>query len=247
MFLWNWVLFASLLGLNLGLIVASRRWGGAKVDEWLFRHRDHLPIPFLSIGILAHLTSKGLTPTPERGWMNLLGIFLVILGESLRIWAVGIVGAATRSKSTNAKRLVQEGPYAVIRNPIYAGNFLLCFGLACFLHSWAALLACVLYFIVVYDRIIRSEEKFLQATFGSVYETYCRFVPRIVPRWGWSWQALRAPFRLKELRKEYWTVTGIACAVLIAHFMTFQPLHDWLADRLRSLRHRSRSSMGRRV
>ncbi len=216
---WPSVLFASLALFEAGLAVASHRQGARPVDEWLFKHRDHLPIPFLMIGILSCLVSR-MTPQVSRKWMSLFGVFLVILGEGLRVWSVGIVGAATRSRSTNAQRLVQEGPYALTRNPIYAGNLLLCLGLTSFLHSWAALLACLLYFIIVYLRIIRAEEHFLQKAFGATYDDYCRRVRPILPRWNASEEALRAPFRLKELRKEYWTIAGIACALIAAEILS---------------------------
>ena len=228
--LWPWILFASLLVFSAGLLFANHHLGADRVDRWVFAHRDHLPIPFLIIGLLTRLVFRGVTPLPRQGGLEILGVLFIVLGESLRIWAVGIVGASTRSASTNAKRLVQEGPYAIIRNPIYAGNFLLCLGLACFTSSWEVLLACTVYFIVVYGRIIRAEERFLRATFGVLYDDFCRRVPRLVPRLDDSWQSLRAPFSFRELRKEYQTMTGILCAALLMHLCALRPWQGWLAN-----------------
>lgn len=220
---WPWILFAALLTLALGLRWASHRWGTEHVDHWVFAHRDRLPIPFLLIGIVSRLLSKGpRSPAQWRSGLALLGLLLIVVGESLRIWAVGIAGAATRSRSTNARRLVQEGPYTIVRNPIYVGNLLLCLGLACFTASWTVALACLLYFLIVYSRIIRTEEHFLRATFGTVYEAFCRRVPQFLPRFRWSWQVLRAPFSMRELRKEYQTIAGIICATLVLHLVVLQ-------------------------
>lgn len=221
--LWPWLLYAVLFVCSLSLVVAARFLGAERVDAWLFRHRDHLPIPFLAVGLLTYLGVARAKPAPPLQWLDVLGVVLLVLGELLRVWSVGIVGAATRSKSTNAKRLVREGPYAISRNPIYAGNFLLCLGLAGFSHSWAAMFACLWYFAVVYGRIIRAEERFLRTTFGERYDTYCREVSRILPWRGWSWNALRAPFSLRELRKEYWTVTGLVCAMLGLRLLVLRP------------------------
>lgn len=215
MHLWPWGLFASLLGLWAGLDLASRRLGTARVDQWVFAHRDRLPIPFLIVGVVTRLASHGVMPPGRRGQLEMLGAVLVVLGELIRVWSVGIVGAATRSASTHATRLVQEGPYVLVRNPIYVGNFLLCIGLACFAGSWVLVMACSLYFVPVYGRVIRAEERFLGEKFGSAYEAFCRRVPRIVPRMPWSWQALRSPFSWRELRKEYQTIAGIVCAMLL--------------------------------
>ena len=222
--LWPIGVVAALLLSEAGLWYATRQCGATRVDVWLFSHRDHLPIPFLVVGLLARLLAPGGTgPIPHHWWPIGLGVSVLAAGESLRIWAVGIVGATTRSASVNAKRLVQEGPYAIIRNPIYAGNFFIVLGLACLTGSAMVVLMCAWYFIMVYGRIIRAEERFLGSAFGSTYEEFCRRVPRIFPRWPRPWAALRSPFSLRELRKEYQTIAGIACAALLLCAITFRP------------------------
>ena len=234
MVVWPGMLFVSLVGFAAALSVVSRRVGAEQVDRWVFAHRDWLPMPFLVIGLASRLGFIGTVASAQwREGMTLTGILLILLGESLRIWAVGIVGAATRSASTNARRLVQEGPYAVIRNPIYAGNFLLCLGLACFTMSWAVAAACALYFVVIYSRIIRTEERFLSERFGAVYAQFCRRVPRLVPRLRGSWRGLQAPFSLRELRKEYQTIAGIICAALLLRIIALQPWQAWLGSQHR--------------
>jgi len=216
---WPWGLFAALLALEAWLVLANRQVGAARVDGWLFTHRDHLPIPFLLIGLVTRLLTREPAAAWRQPWLQPLGIALIIVGESLRIWSVGIVGASTRSASVHATRLVQDGPYAVIRNPIYAGNFLLCIGLSGLTASWEAAAACAAYFLIVYRRIIRAEERFLRSAFGSVYDTYCRRVPRVIPHRFATWraEALQAPFSLKELRKEYQTIAGILCAAALVY------------------------------
>ena len=225
---WPWTLYLSLLLLELGVVLMARRIGAARVDQWVFAHRDHLPIPFLLIGLLTRLFSHDAGPASWwHGGREALGVGLIMLGESLRMWAVGIVGASTRSASTNAKRLVQEGPYAIIRNPIYAGNLLLCLGLACFTASWDAAFACLIYFVIVYGRIIRAEERFLSAAFPGAYDDYCRRVPRLIPSRGWPRHACRAQCSVREWRKEYQTIVGILFAALCLHLALLRPWLKW--------------------
>lgn len=227
--LWPWGLFVFMLCSWVSLLVVTNRLGSVRVNDWLFSHRDHLPLPFLAVGVLTRLASSGLAPGVRRHWMEWIGLLLIVVGEGMRIWAVGIVGAATRSSSVNAKRLVESGPYAIIRNPIYMGNFLVVVGLACLAQSWAAVMACAFYFLVVYRRIIYAEERFLLASFGACYEAFCRRVPRLLPTMRWSWEHLRAPFSLRELRKEYQTITGIVVAAIIIHLTVVQPWRGWRA------------------
>lgn len=225
---WPWGLFASLAIFELTLLGACVRLGAARVDTWLFRHRDRLPIPFLVVGIVTRLLAREAGDGAPRDWMLPLGMSLIILGEALRVWSVGIVGAATRSASTNARRLVQEGPYAIIRNPIYAGNLLLCLGIACFTDSGAVVLACAAYFLILYRRIIRAEERFLRATFGASYDAFCRRIPRLLPWRGIAWSSLRAPFAIGELRKEPQTILGIVCAVIVVQLVVRLPWDRWI-------------------
>ena len=223
MMLWPWVLFASLAALEIGLESGSRRLGAVHVNAWLFSHREHLPIPFLLLGIATLLCSPHPLSTARYAWLDGVGFTLILAGESLRVWCVGIVGAATRSASINAKRLIESGPYALTRNPIYLGNLLICLGISSFAQSWAVTAACLGYFVVVYRRIILAEERFLRATFGVSYEEFRQRVPRVLPRLrGWR-QALAAPFRVKELRKEYQTIAGIACASIVIYALMTHP------------------------
>jgi protein-S-isoprenylcysteine O-methyltransferase Ste14 len=78
-------------------------------------------------------------------------------------------------------KLVTEGPYSVVRNPIYTGMFgmLLATGLA--VSHWIGLvIALVVFAIGTYVRV-RSEEKLLRETFGAEFESYARRVPAVIP------------------------------------------------------------------
>ena len=81
-------------------------------------------------------------------------------------------------------QLVQQGPYAVVRNPIYLamlGNLLataLAFG------TWPALLAAAGLFAAGTVIRIRSEERLLREAFGEKFEEYARQVPAFIPKIG---------------------------------------------------------------
>jgi protein-S-isoprenylcysteine O-methyltransferase Ste14 len=78
--------------------------------------------------------------------------------------------------------LVQQGPYAVVRNPIYLAMFgnLLAIGLV--LSRWEALIAAVVVFAAGTGIRIHSEEKLLREAFGPKFEDYARSVPAFFPR-----------------------------------------------------------------
>lgn len=79
-------------------------------------------------------------------------------------------------------QLVQQGPYAVVRNPIYLamlGN-VVATGLA--FGTWLSLLGAIGVFAIGTEIRIRSEEKLLREAFGVEFEEYARRVPALFPR-----------------------------------------------------------------
>jgi len=117
------------------------------------------------------------------------GIAIAVLGELVRVWAVGYSGVTTRADHVTAPFLVTAGPYAYVRNPLYVGNFITAVGFAmAFVSGMAALPATVLVVITLglmvatYAIIIPYEEAYLASTFGEPFAVYVRTVPRVIPR-----------------------------------------------------------------
>jgi protein-S-isoprenylcysteine O-methyltransferase Ste14 len=113
----------------------------------------------------------------------LAAIFPLALGQGLRFWAAGFI-PKYRTLVVGAPKLVIDGPYALMRNPLYAGNGMMGLGWALMAGwIWEAVFA-VIYFAVYALAIIPLEEKFLLDRFGDEYEAYRKSTPSLVPRPG---------------------------------------------------------------
>jgi protein-S-isoprenylcysteine O-methyltransferase Ste14 len=88
------------------------------------------------------------------------------------------------------QRLVVEGPYRYVRNPLYDGDFCLILGAALLTRSWALVLLSALYLVQLAFQL-PLEERELGERFGVPYRRYCELVPRFVPR--------RRPVRQRDL------------------------------------------------
>lgn len=109
---------------------------------------------------------------------DILGLACILLGQLFRISARGYKA----EHSQDSQRLVQGGPYALVRNPMYLGILLVGLGVVLvLLNLWAAILFLAI-FIVRYATLIFKEEKKLLGIFGNDYVQYRHRVPRIVPR-----------------------------------------------------------------
>ncbi len=78
-------------------------------------------------------------------------------------------------------RVIQEGPYRLIRHPIYAGEILSFIGLGLALQSWVALVTILVASAIFYANHIRVEERFLVAELGDEYVQYMKRTKRIIP------------------------------------------------------------------
>ena len=77
-------------------------------------------------------------------------------------------------------RIVEQGPYRWLRNPMYLGHLVFLAGLALTLGSWIG--AVVLAFHAFwFDRRVREDEARLADRFGDSYRAYCRRVKRWIP------------------------------------------------------------------
>ena len=78
-------------------------------------------------------------------------------------------------------QLVQTGPFAFVRHPIYVALFFLMIAMAiAYGHTSNLLLAVPVYVIATWRRI-RHEERLLREQFGAVYDAYAARVKRFVP------------------------------------------------------------------
>ncbi|MEG1824375.1 MAG: isoprenylcysteine carboxylmethyltransferase family protein [Cloacibacillus sp.] len=111
------------------------------------------------------------------------GIILVLLGQLLRFWAAGFI-PKYRTETIGAPVLITWGPYAYVRNPLYAGNALMGLGWS-LMVSWGWVGAFAAAFFLLYSLIvIPAEESFLGEKFGSSYTEYKSKVPALFPILG---------------------------------------------------------------
>ena len=146
-----------------------------RLGGWLFKRRTWLPLP-LALGLL-------LIPAqhPPTILLDFGGAGLVAAGELVRLWGVRHIGVISRTRSDRLGPLVDSGPFAYVRNPLYLGNIGLWTGFAINAGlPWLALpLAAILGF--EYHAVVRWEEGLLESRLGDAYREYAARVPRWLP------------------------------------------------------------------
>ena len=117
-------------------------------------------------------------------WVFVFPILLAVgLGVAFAIWARRHLGEFWSARVTLKEdhHLIQSGPYARVRHPIYSGLLLAMIGTALFVGEWRAALGVFLVFVGHWLKA-RREESLLATEFGAAYEEYRRRTGSLVPR-----------------------------------------------------------------
>jgi protein-S-isoprenylcysteine O-methyltransferase Ste14 len=131
-----------------------------------------LTLPFLVIGLVANIMRPSLFsvggPAPA---LQALSAIVLVPGVTIWIWSVVLI--LTR---VPRHELITNGPYALVKHPLYTGVGLLVLPWVGFLlNTWlGALIGVVVY--VGSRRFAPQEEQKLAEAFGAEWDAYCRRV-----------------------------------------------------------------------
>jgi protein-S-isoprenylcysteine O-methyltransferase Ste14 len=78
-------------------------------------------------------------------------------------------------------KLVREGPYALVRHPMYTSFLLMALGQAFLLANWVAGLAGLAGFAVLFFLRVENEEHMMLENFGPQYRDYMARTKRLIP------------------------------------------------------------------
>jgi protein-S-isoprenylcysteine O-methyltransferase Ste14 len=90
------------------------------------------------------------------------------------------LGGGGPGLSNPPERIVDQGIYRWVRNPMYLGHMIFLLGVALVLGSWVAA-AVFVFHVPWFDARAREDERHLAELFGEPYRDYCRRVKRWLP------------------------------------------------------------------
>jgi protein-S-isoprenylcysteine O-methyltransferase Ste14 len=111
------------------------------------------------------------------------GALLAIASTALLLWSRWVLGTMWASVPTvqDHHELRTDGPYRLVRHPIYTGLLGLIAGamLACGFGIWTAVLMVAVPWLL---RRARIEDGLMAGQFGAAYDAYRAEVPALIPR-----------------------------------------------------------------
>lgn len=172
-----------------------------------FFARIRVPLGFLLAALFFYFADPTFNLLMWGGGFSLTGLLL-------RGWATGII--------RKDNRLAVSGPYAMTRNPLYLGSFIVGVG---FSVAGGRLVFGVVFLVcfgLIYRAVIQREEAHLAGLFPGEYQEYKKRVPVFLPRWpgpavfqsGFSWNQYWS-------NREYQAGLGFLGAMLILTLKIF--------------------------
>ena len=124
---------------------------------------------------------------PWAPWEFWVAALLTAAGIIFTVWARVHLGRNWSGVVTikEGHELIEIGPYALVRHPIYTGLLVAIFGSALAQGEWRGMLAVLISFAALW-RKLHTEERWMTKRFGDEYVAYRQRVPALIPFSNWK-------------------------------------------------------------
>ena len=130
-----------------------------------------------------HLSGLDRQVTPRSGMLGMAGLVLDLAGVGFAIWARLVLGRNWSGMVMTVKEgheLVQSGPYALLRHPIYTGLISAVLGTALTLGTLASYLGVAAGLAALLIRV-GVEERLMSEQFGANHAAYRQRTKKLIP------------------------------------------------------------------
>jgi protein-S-isoprenylcysteine O-methyltransferase Ste14 len=145
--------------------------------------------------------------------LEFLSFVLVLLAAFGRLWALSYIsGHKTRD-------LITEGPYSIMRNPLYFFSLCGALGICILFRSVLVSGSILLAFAVYYPLVIKAEEENLAQVHGESFNQYCSVVPSFIPKITLFHEPKEYPVNARLFRRTFFSVMWFPLAFILIHFL----------------------------
>jgi protein-S-isoprenylcysteine O-methyltransferase Ste14 len=127
---------------------------------------------FLALFTTGSFSQDSLTDT----LLEMSGLFLLTICSIGRLWALLYISGYKK------RELITEGPYSMVRHPLYVFSLIGAIGIGIASENILVLAALVIFYLLYYPLTIIVEEKKLTEKFGQAYLDYIERTPRFLPK-----------------------------------------------------------------
>lgn len=154
-----------------------------RIGTLFFRVRSFAPLAVLAV-VMNVIWRGHDVQAPGDAILDWVGVASCLFGAAIRFVTIGLIprGTSLQSRRIQAAQLNRTGPYAVVRHPLYLGNFFITIGLLCIVHEPWAWGFGLLYVFVSQLSIAHAEDALLREKFGAEFDAWAKDVRAFWPR-----------------------------------------------------------------
>jgi len=137
--------------------------------------------------------------------LSVVGFVLVTLGGFGRLWSSLYV------EGFKTKTLITEGPYSMVRNPLYFFTHIILLGFCCVVKSIPIAIALLIAFTLLHVPAIIKEERKLLAQHDNNYTEYYNNTPRLIPnifKYKQTRSTDRIQVKIDKINQVIWEIIG---------------------------------------
>ena len=113
---------------------------------------------------------------PVQIGIKVLGFLMVNICVAGRIWSATYIGGR------KTKTIVEEGPYSIVRHPLYMFSFIGGIGIGLSSMNTYLLVAIGLFLLLYYPGVLYHEERKMLNIHGDQYRLFRSRVPALIPK-----------------------------------------------------------------
>jgi len=180
-----WTVFLANLAWTRYLARVSVSQRVARHASWSELLALTLAVPYFGGTVLYSLDPISIAflqmAVPE--WFRIVMLGVAVVSVSFSVWGLRVLGRNWAPSMTGVRQdttLVTNGPYRIVRNPIYSGILVSLPSLALVVANWLIFLPAVLLCAMLYV-YVADEENTLIDHFGEAYREYMKRTPSLIP------------------------------------------------------------------
>jgi protein-S-isoprenylcysteine O-methyltransferase Ste14 len=144
---------------------------------------------------------------------ELLAFILVLFATFGRLWALSYISGH------KTKDLITEGPYSMMRNPLYFFSLSGTIGIGIVTSSILLTGLIIIIFSIYYPLVIRAEEEHLSKIHGEAFYRYCSEVPSFIPKISLYREPVEYSVNARLFRRAFFSVMWFPLLFLLLLFI----------------------------
>lgn len=162
---------------------------------------------------------------PAENWhfitdvtIDFFSFSLILIATFGRLWSLAYISG------NKTRNLITEGPYSMVRNPLYLFSFIGVIGLGLVSKNITILAIICIMFGMYYPFVIRAEEKNLCKFHGRSFEEYKARTPMFIPKLSLYHDQPMYAFDTRLFRRAFFSVMWFPLIFLL--LLVLERLHD---------------------